>query len=151
MESIRVKNRDVYIIEVNDAGDTIEFDLTDIELPFALERSREEARAAAAWLKTQKILIEKQQDTRKNGDVMSSRERAYLDACREYFRRLRHAVDTFVGEGASDKIFGSKNYLEMFADFMEQMEPHIQKMRLTGDGIRDRLAQKYGDKEPDVL
>ena len=33
MNSLRIKNRDIYRIEVNDAGDYIEFDLLDINLP----------------------------------------------------------------------------------------------------------------------
>ena len=34
MNKLRVENKNIYTIEVNDNGDTIEFDIGDIELPF---------------------------------------------------------------------------------------------------------------------
>ena len=54
MNSIRVKSKSAYIIEVNDKGDTIEFDITDIELPFKLERSYRMAKKLKNGLKPSK-------------------------------------------------------------------------------------------------
>ena len=42
MNSIRIEKKDIYTIEVNDNGDTIEFDLVDIELPFKCDRALSE-------------------------------------------------------------------------------------------------------------
>lgn len=151
MESIRVKNKDTYVIEVNDDGETIEFDLTDIELPFRLERSKKMVEAADKWLKGQIVIANKKQDAAKKGDVMTEREKATLEAYREYFRRMREAIDEFAGAGASKKIFGDQNYLEMFNDFMEQMEPHCDKMQIKGIDIRKRIEEKYGKAVDDEI
>ena len=151
MNSIRVKNKDVYTIEVNDNGDTIQFDITDIELPFRLERAQKMAADAKKWLQAQQVIIAKKQDTAKKGDLMTAKERATLEAYRECFKRMRAAVDAFAGEGASDKIFGKQNYLEMFNDFMEQMEPHFEKMELKGVDIRKRIEEKYGADAKDEI
>lgn len=151
VNSIRVKSKDAYIIEVNDNGDTIEFDITDIELPFKLERAKQKAADATKWLKGQQVIIAKKQDTAKKGDFMTVKERATLEAYRECFKRMREAVDEFAGAGASDKIFGDKNFLEMFNVFMEQMEPHFDKMQLKGVDIRKRIKEKYSDTAGDEI
>lgn len=151
MNSIRVKNKDVYTIEVNDNGDVIQFDITDIELPFRLERSQKMAADAKKWLQAQQVIIAKKQDTAKKGDFMTAKERATLEAYRECFKKMRAAVDEFAGAGASDKIFGEQNYLEMFNDFMEQMEPHFEKMELQGLDIRKRIEEKYSAAAEDEI
>lgn len=151
MNSIRVRNKDTYIIEVNDNGDTIEFDITDIELPFRLERAKKIADDARKWLKAQQVIISKKQDTAKKGDLMTTRERATLEAYRECFKKMRAAIDEFAGAGASDKIFGDKNYLEMFNDFMEEMQPHFDKMELKGIDIRKKIEEKYSDAAEDEI
>ena len=151
MNSIRVRNKDAYIIEVNDNGDTIEFDITDIELPFKLERAQKAAQEAKKWLKAQQVIISKKQDTAKKGDLMTVKERATLEAYRECFKKMRAAIDEFAGAGASDKIFGEKNYLEMFNDFMEEMQPHFDKMELKGIDIRKKIEEKYGDAAKDEI
>lgn len=151
MNSIRVRNKDAYIIEVNDNGDTIEFDITDIELPFKLERAQKMAQEAKKWLKAQQVIISKKQDTAKKGDLMTVKERATLEAYRECFKKMRAAIDEFAGAGASDKIFGDKNYLEMFNDFMEEMQPHFDKMELKGIDIRKKIEEKYSDAAEDEI
>ena len=151
MNSIRVRNKDTYIIEVNDNGDTIEFDITDIELPFRLERAQKMAQDAKKWLKAQQVIISKKQDTAKKGDLMTVKERATLEAYRECFKKMRTAIDEFAGAGASEKIFGDKNYLEMFNDFMDEMQPHFDKMELKGIDIRKKIEEKYGDTAKDEI
>ena len=151
MNSIRVKNKDVYIIEVNDNGDTIEFDITDIELTFKLERALKKAQEARKWLQAQQVIISKKQDTAKKGDIMTTKERAILEAYRECFKKMRAAIDEFAGAGASDKIFGDQNYLEMFNDFMDEMKPHLDKMELKGIDIRKKIEEKYSDAAGDEI
>ena len=151
MNSIRVRNKDAYIIEVNDNGDTIAFDITDIELPFKLERAQQMARDAQKWLKGQQVIISKKQDTAKKGDLMTVKERATLEAYRECFKKMRAAIDEFAGAGASDKIFGDQNYLEMFNDFMDEMQPHFDKMELKGIDIKKRIEEKYSGAAKDEI
>ena len=151
MNSIRVKNKDVYTIEVNDDGDTIQFDITDIELPFRLERAYKMASDATKWLKAQQVIIAKKQDTAKKGDLMTVKERATLEAYRECFKRMRAAVDEFAGAGASEKIFGDQNYLEMFNDFMEQMQPHLDAMEIKSIDIGKKIEEKYSASAEDEI
>lgn len=151
MESIRVQNKDIYRIEVNDKGECIQFDLTDIELPFRLEKSKNMVNDAEQWLKGQILIIGKREDVPGKDGGLSANERAQLEAYREFFRRMRAAIDVLAGKDAAQKIFGEQNYVGMFNDFMEQMAPHFDKMQLKGIDIKKRIEEKYGEKADDEI
>lgn len=151
MNSIRIEKRDVYTIEVNDKGETIEFDLVDIELPFKCERALNEINRAAKDLKAKLVIIEKQEDHKLPNEYMTANEKAKLDAYRAAFKEMRVAADAFLGEGACQKIFGDRNYIEMYDDLFTQLEPHFEKMKLNARGISDRIKAKYSQKDDGVL
>lgn len=151
MEKLRIEKRDIYTIEVNDNGETIEFDLLDIELPYKLERAYKRVNEVSKDLKGKLIIIEKKADKMKKGSLLSSHEQAILDAYRDAFKEMRKAVDEFLGENACQKIFGDRNYLEMFDELFIALEPHFEKMKLNKDGITERITKKYAPKDEGVL
>lgn len=151
MESLRIERKDIYTIEVNDNGDTIEFDLVDIELPFKADRAFREVTRIENELKAKLVIIDKQQDHPIKGATMTANEEARLNAYREAFHGMRVAMDGFLGEGACQKIFGDRNYLEMYTDLAEALAPHMEKMQLNSEGIRKRIKDKYGKQDDGVL
>lgn len=151
MNSIRIEKKDIYTIEVNDNGDTIEFDLVDIELPFKCDRALSEVNRITKELKAKLVIIDKQEDTTLDGRVMTKNEEAKINAYKEAFKQMRIAMDAFLGEGACQKIFGDRNYIEMYSDLMEALAPHLEKMKLTTDGIQERIKSKYAHKDDGVL
>ena len=151
MNSIRIEKRDIYTIEVNDNGDTIEFDLVDIELPFKCDRAIAEVNRIYKDLKAKLVIIEKQEDHQLDGEIMTANERAKLDAHRQAFKDMRVAMDAFLGEGACQKIFGDRNYIEMYDDLFKALAPHMEKMKLNTDGIAERIKAKYAPKDDGVL
>ena len=151
MESLRIERKDIYTIEVNDNGDTIEFDLVDVELPFKCDRAFREISKVESDLKAKLVIIDKQQDHPIKGTIMTANEEARLDAYREAFKGMRVAMDSFLGEGACQKIFGDRNYLEMYTDLAEALAPHMEKMQLNSEGIRKRIKEKYGKQDDGVL
>ena len=151
MNSIRIEKKDIYTIEVNDNGDTIEFDLVDIELPFKCEKAWAEVSKISKDLQAQLVIISKQEDTKRNGKLLTVKEEKTLEAYRKAFREMRVAMDGFLGEGACQKIFGDRNYLEMFNDLYDELKPHLEKMELTSHGIFERIKTKYGKKDDGVL
>lgn len=151
MESLRIARKDIYTIEVNDKGETIEFDLVDIELPFKCERAWAEVNRIAKELQAQLVIINKQEDAKQNGKLMTQKEEKTIEAYRKAFKEMRVAMDGFLGEGACQKIFGDRNYLEMFNDLFEALKPHLEKMELTSNGILERIKNKYGKKDDGVL
>jgi hypothetical protein len=151
MNSIRIEKKDIYTIEVNDNGDTIEFDLVDIELPFKCERALNEVNRIYRDLRAKLVIIEKQEDHRLDGEIVTANEKARLEAHRTAFKEMRVAMDAFLGQGACQKIFGDRNYVEMYDDLMEALEPHFEKMKLNTEGISARIKAKYSKKDDGVL
>lgn len=151
MEQIRIAKRDIYEIEVNDQGETIQFDLADIELPFKCQMAFEEVSKIQNSLKAKLVILDKKEDHQKKGSIYTEKQLATLKLYKETFAAMRVAMDKFMGEGACQKIFGDRNYLEMYDDLFEQLKPHLEKMELTTDGIRRRIESKYGDRAGDTL
>ena len=151
MESLRIERKDIYTIEVNDKGETIEFDLVDIELPFKCDRAFREVARIDSDLRAKLVIIGKQQDHPNKGTVMTANEEATLKAYKEAFKEMRVAMDGFLGEGACQKIFGDRNYLEMYSDLAKELEPHLEKMKINTSGIAQRIKEKYGKKDDGVL
>ena len=151
MNSIRIEKRDIYTIEVNDNGDTIEFDLVDIELPFKCEKALSEVDRITKDLKAKLVIIDKKEDHRQAGKIMTANEEARMEAYRKAFKEMRAAVDAFLGDGACQKIFGDRNYIEMYDDLFKALAPHLEKMKLNTEGIEARIKAKYAPKDEGVL
>lgn len=153
MNKLRVEKRDIYTIEVNDNGDTIEFDLGDIELPFKLQRAYDGIKAAQTQLKGKIAIIEKQQDRNDGKHLWSKNTEEMLKAWKKTFIDMRKAMDEFLGEGGCQKIFGDSNYLEMFDDLFDELSKpqedglsHLDKMQISRDGMIARIKGKYTAK-----
>ena len=151
MNSLRVERKDIYTIEVNDKGETIEFDLVDVELPFKCERAISEVKRITNDLGAQLVIIQKRQDHKQDGKVMTANEEAVMSAYKKAFKEMRVAMDAFLGEGACHKIFGDRNYIEMYDDLFRELAPHLEKMKINNDGIMERIKNKYGAKDDGVL
>ena len=68
------------------------------------------------------------------------------------FERNRQIMDDFFGcPGAMQKLFGDANYMDMYDDLFEQVEPHFEAMQLNTETIKERLKKKYQKKQNDVL
>lgn len=158
MNQLRIKRQDIYTIEVNDNGDVIEFDLGDIELPFKLQRAFDGAHKVQAQLKAKLLIIEKQQDRRDKKHLMSKNEAEALKAWNKAFFEMRKAMDEFLGEGGCQKIFGDSNYLDMFDDLLEELskpqedgKSHLDRMKITGESMLERIKSKYAVKKNEVI
>lgn len=147
--TLRVEKKDIYVIEVNDEGDTIEFDLVDIELPLKAKRCGEEIYKLEKKLKMDIQVIKKKPDVK--GKYMSKNEEDLLKLYKEHFRKEREIIDGFLGKNACKKIFGDRNYIGMYDDLAEQLEPHFKKMQINVDKVKDRLLEKYSPKSKNVI
>lgn len=146
MEKIRIKNKDIYRIEVNDDGECIEFDLNDIGLKIKLYDALD---------KIEKI-NNKYQEKIKN--IKTEKEQVILEV--EMFREMREAMDTFLGEGACQKIFGDRNYYEMYHDLISELskkrpelkgKSHFDMLNFSAENIRKRITMKYSKIKKNVI
>lgn len=151
MESLRVAKKDVYIIEVNDAGETIEFDLVDISLPMRFNKAYLDVEKSLRWLEGQIALRDKEASDSEKVGLLTKGEEKLLKAWDKAFKDMRKAMDNFLGEGGCQKVFGDRNYLEMWSDLFDALEPHIEKMGIRNEDIKNRIKAKYSKQDEGVL
>ncbi len=146
MESLRIKNKNIYRIEVNDNGEYIEFDLEDIGL---------KAKCYEALDKINEIIDAYQP---KIMAVKTDKEEAFLE--KEIFKDLRAAMDGFLGEGACQKIYGDRNYYEMFDDLIAELskkrpelkgKSHFDMLGFTSEAIAKKVINKYKKTTRNVI
>lgn len=146
MEKIRINKDDVYRIEVNDNGEYIEFDLLDIELPMKCLTASKKIKKLSNIYQQKIFFIEKQ--CKNNQELLITKKH---NADIEYCKEMRKVFDTFLGEGACQKIFGDMNRIGMFDELFEQLEPHFEKLQINVEKIKDHLIDKYSNKKSDVI
>ena len=172
--SFRVKSKTLYIIEVNDEGETIEFDTEDINLPTKLiECWQNIQKELSNFAKKENEIIKAIEEERKNkkpeeivledtDDVnfsnveeyinsleipISENEKKLLYAQKEFYERCREIMDVFLGENACQKIFGDSNYKLMFNDLFEQLLPEFEKMKVNTEKLKKDIYKKYMPKK----
>lgn len=147
MEKLKIEREkeDFYILEVNDKGDTIEFDLTDISLPNKIFEACENIKKINKDYQEEilKINQEELDDLEKAKKTM----KIEIQKCNE----MRKTFDGFLGENACQKIFGDKNYYGMFPQLFEALEPHFSKMKIKQEKAKKKLIQKYMPNNSDVM
>ena len=137
MEKLRVEKDNVYKIEVNDKGECIEFDLLDIELPIKLINASEE-------LKKQKKIYKEKIEKLKNENLNPAEDMLkQYEIDKEFCQTMRDVLDSFLGENACQKIFGDTNRIGMFDDFFAQLEPHLDKIIINVEQVKNDLIEKY--------
>ena len=160
MSGIRVKNKDLFRIEVNDKGEFIEFDLSDVSLNFrcyeAIDKIKKLTEEASKKEKELLSVIIKENEE----DFDTPAKREYSQLQHETFAKMREAMDGFLGEGACQKIFGDYNHFDMYDLLLEEFEKpreeldgksYFDKMQITSGNTKERLMQKYSKNKKAVI
>ena len=152
MEKIRIKSKNEYVIEVNDNGDTISFDLSDPELMLKFDRAFNKVKEIEkVYHQKEKEINEREiQDEIVEG-ILTNTEREIQEFAVKCFKDMRNAFDEFLGKNGCQKIFGDKNYVSMYDDLIEALEPHFEKMGLNAKKLKNEVVDKYKDKDEEVL
>lgn len=138
MDKIKINNENVYKIEINDNGDCIELDLLDIELPIKfINAGKTLERETKIYNNKVKALENQYKD-----DVKTYLYKR-LDVDRTYCKKMREMFDSWLGEGTSQKVFGSKNRIGMFDEFYNQLVPILNDIQLNFEQIKENLLKRY--------
>lgn len=151
---IRVKSETMYSIEVNDDGECIFFDISDIGLQakfiecFDLVNKETEK-----FSKREKELLQKVQEeaTQERKELFTKTEKEYIQLQQKFYKTCREIMDKFLGEGACQKIFGDANYPKMYIDLFQQLEPHFKQMGLNREKMQKDLYKKYMTNNKKIL
>ena len=136
---------DFYILEVNEKGETIEFDLTDIALPEKIMKASENIGKLDKEYQEEMINLQKENIN----DIEKTKKAIKIEF--EKCKQMRKEFDGFLGENACQKIFGETNYYGMFLQLFDALEPHFDKMKIKLDKAKLKLANKYLPKDKDVM
>lgn len=140
------RNReDFYRLQINDTEDYIEFDLTDISLP---ERVMN---AADNIAKMDSDYQREKQEIINNNQNEEQRVRKLINLEKEKSLAMRKEFDSFLGDGACQKIFGDANYYGMYLQLFDALEPHFKKMEIKLKKGKEKLAKKYLNNDSDVI
>ena len=138
MDKIKIDNENVYKIEINDNGDYIELDLLDIELPIKfINAGKTLERETKIYNNKVKALENQYKD-----DVKTYLYKSH-DVDRIYCKKMREMFDSWLGEGTSQKVFGSKNRIGMFDEFYNQLVPILNDIQLNFEQIKENLLKRY--------
>jgi hypothetical protein len=148
--SFRARSKSKYVIEVNDNGDTINFDLTDPTLPSRLLSTYSALDELTTKFDQEIIKLSKREDKKLNV-LASQNEKDIADATAKFFKETTLILDTFLGEGATKKIFGGEYWLNMFNDFFEFLMPELEKAGLKTEEMQKSLKEKYKLQDKSVL
>ena len=156
MESIQLKKDNILRIGIKEAdgtdtGNVLEFDVEDIELPIRLQECIETHKRNIQDLKAQYIIIDKKQD-KKGKKILSANEEAKLKVLQNFYNKEIEALDLFLGKGGAEKLLnGRKPYLTMYDDINEYIAPIIPIIEKRVGNIKDKIKEKYSNKESDVI
>ena len=154
---IKVNKKDIFRLGILDENGNpkvdengkelcLEFDLADIELPLKLNKCELMIRNAQNKLKDRIVIINKKED-KKGKMLLSSNEEERIRALKEYYDSMEKAIDLFIGEGGTKKVFGNRRYWEMYEDLSEMLKPFLPKLKLSINDMTDRIKNKYNVKE----
>lgn len=146
--SIRVESKTNYTIEVNDNGDIIAIDLSDVGFYDRLLDTVDKVSVTNEEYKLKaKEIDAMDDDIMHDNEVTSQKDYKKIKLLNEYFNESRKAIDDLFGEGTSQKVFGNAKRVDMFEDFFEQLEPHFKKMGKGFQNYQKDLKKKYASRK----
>lgn len=146
MESLRIKKNNIYQIEVNDEGEYIEFDLEDIGLRSKLYKALDEIKNL------------ENEFNEKIKEIKTDKEMAQIEE--DFYKALRIIMDSFLGKGGCQKIFGDRNYANMYNDLFEELtrpreelngKSHFDMLELNSKKINSKIIDKYKKNSKKVI
>lgn len=160
-EYIKLKKRDIFRLGIQDEDGNakldenghevfIEFDLEDITIPDRYSKCAYLIKKASNTLKNAIVVIDKKQDLKGKG-ILSKNEEEKMQALKQYYKTVEEAMDLFLGENGTAKIFGETRYLTMFDDLSEMLEPIMPKLKINLESIEKKIKSKYSMTNSNVL
>lgn len=153
------KNEDILIFKIRDeegkeTGESLEFNLEDIELPIKYQNIIEEDKKARAKLKNEFTIIEKKQD-HKGKKLLSANEEAKIKAMQEFYKKEVEIYNMFLGERGVEKLLNGRKLSWSTLDEIDGIinEYILPKLEVNAEDIKKKITKKYSntDKRDDVI
>lgn len=144
-ESTNILKLNIETKDGKDTGQTLEFNLKDIELLDRLDKMMNETTKNKKWLEDQMVIIDKKQDFERKGYLMTNNERAKYDAIKSFYKKQKDIFDLFLGKGGTDKILNGRAFeWETLVEIEEIISKQISpKLDITMENIQKEIREKY--------
>ena len=149
---IQLNKSDVLTLKIKtsdgkDTGETLEFDLEDIEMPLKFQELIEKDKKNKENLRNQILIIEKRQDV-KGKKLMTKNQEDKLKAINDFFRKEIEVYNMFLGENGVQKLLNGRKIgwttLQEIDEIIDkQIAPHLD---LTMNKITNKIKEKYGQQ-----
>lgn len=138
--------------EGNDTGNSIEFNLEDLELLTRYQKIIEEDKKARDKLANQYLIIEKKQD-HKGKKLLSYNEEAKIKAVQDFYKKEVEIYNMFLGENGVEKILNGRQLSWSTFDEINQIivTTILPKLEISAENIKNKIIKKYSDKRDDVI
>lgn len=126
-------------------GESLKFDIEDIENAEKYNECAERHQKNVEKFKFDIAVIDKKQDVKKKGSLISENEKAKVKRIREFYKDEMEALDLFLGEGGTLKMLaGRKPYISMYDDITATLEKDILPHLKDGyTNLVDKIKSKY--------
>lgn len=142
---LKLKIKDV---NGKDTGESLIFNLQDIELLPKYQELIEKDKQNRLYLKNQFAIIEKKQD-HSGRKLLSANEEAKVKAMQEFYKKEVEIYNIFLGEKGVEKLLNGQklswNSLEMIDKIIE--EQIIPQLKANATDIKEDIMKKYSKKE----
>lgn len=155
--TIRLNEDNILKLEIEDkngvkTGESLVFDLEDIELPLIYQEILEKLKKNENYLRNQFNIIEKKQD-HKGKKLMSANEEEKIRALNKFYKDQTETYNMFLGENGVQKLLNGRKLgwttLREIDEIIEkQILPHLD---LTMDNITNKIKNKYSKKEENII
>lgn len=134
-----------------DTGESLEFDLEDLELPLRYQEMLERDKKNVEWLEKELTAIKKRQDI-KGKKLLSKNEEDALKAINKYFQQEAEIYNLFLGENGVEKLLNGRKLgwtsLEEIGNIVRnQIVPYFEKIGKQAEEKIKMIKEKYTKSE----
>lgn len=139
--------------EGKETGESLEFDLEDIDLLIRYQTLLEEDKKARLNIKNQFTIIDKKQD-HKGKKLLSANEEAKIKATQDFYRKEVEIYNGFLGERGVEKLLNGRKINWSCFDYIDEIidKQIMPKIKISADNFKDKIMKKYSNnKKDDVI
>ena len=144
-EILRLRIKDE---EGNDTGNSLEFNLGDLDYLLVLQDMMEADKKNRAYLQNQYAIIDKKQD-HKGKKLFSANEEAKIKATSEFYKKEAEIYDMFLGKDGVKKLLNGRKLTPATLDEIDEIieKAILPKLQIKAEDIKKNIMKKYSNKE----
>ena len=147
---IKLNKDNILRLEIEDSngnktGESLEFDLEDLEMPLRYQELLEKDKKNRENLRNQLLIIDRREDV-KGKKLLSKNEEDKIKAINEFFKKTVEVYNMFLGDRGVEKLLNGRKLgwtsLQDIDDIIaKQITPYL---NLSMESITAKVKEKYG-------